>query len=100
MKIQVLGSGCPKCQTLHKNVQDVVGKLGMDTEVEYSTDIAEIVRLGAMSSPVFVIDGVVMAAGKLPSNEEIEQCLRENRPTKNAGNPDDCGCNCNCKDNC
>lgn len=100
MKIQVLGSGCPKCQTLHKKVQEAVDKLGMDAKVEYSTDITEIVKLGAMSSPVFAIDGVVMTAGKVPDNNEIEQCLRENCPPKNAGRPGSCGCNCNCEDNC
>jgi len=75
MKIQVLGSGCPTCKTLYKNVQDVVAKIGMDTEVEYSTDIGEIVKLGAMSSPVFAIDGKIVAAGKVPNNDEIESAL-------------------------
>lgn len=96
MKIQVLGSGCPKCQTLHKNVQDVVGKLGLNTEVEYSTDIAEIVRLGAMSSPVFAIDGVVMAAGKVPANDEIEKMIIENCPSENKNTCEGCSCGGNC----
>jgi len=96
MKIQVLGSGCPTCKTLHKNVQDVVAKLGMNTEVEYSTDIAEIVKLGAMSSPVFAIDGKVMAAGKVPSNEELEKMIREKCSSENKNASGGCSCGGNC----
>ena len=96
MKIQVLGSGCPTCKTLHKNVQEVVAKLGMNTEVEYSTDISEIVKLGAMSSPVFAIDGKVMAAGKVPSNDEIEKMIREGCTSENKKSAGGCSCGGNC----
>lgn len=77
MKIQVLGSGCTTCKTLYKNVQGVVKTLGLDTEVEYSTDISEIVKLGAISSPVLAIDGQIKAAGRVPSNKEIEEIIKE-----------------------
>ena len=77
MKIQVLGSGCPTCKTLYNNVQGVVKTLGLDTEVEYSTDISEIVKLGAMSSPVLAIDGKIKAMGRVPSNKEIEEIIKE-----------------------
>jgi len=96
MKIQVLGSGCPTCKTLHKNVQEVVAKLGMNTEVEYSTDIAEIVKLGAMGSPVFAIDGKVMAAGKVPSNDEIEKMIKEGCASENNKSSGGCSCGGNC----
>ena len=96
MKIQVLGSGCSTCKTLHKNVQDVVAKLGMNIEVEYSTDIAEIVKLGAMSSPVFAIDDKVMVSGKVPSNEELEKMIREKCPTENKNVSGGCCCGGNC----
>lgn len=75
MKIQVLGSGCATCKNLHKAVEEAVKKLNLDTDVEYSTDITKIVELGAMSSPVFAIDGVVIASGKVLTNEEIEQAI-------------------------
>ena len=52
MKIQVLGSGCTTCKNLHKSVEDVVKKLKLDIEVEYSTDIAKIVELGDRKSVV------------------------------------------------
>jgi len=94
MKIQVLGSGCATCKTLHKNVQDVVKKLGLNTEVEYSTDISEIVKLGAMSSPVFAIDGKIMAAGRVPSNKEIEEMICKDQNNEKPSNDSNGGCSC------
>lgn len=83
MKIQVLGSGCANCKNLHKAVEEVVKKLNLDFEVEYSTDIVEIVKLGALSSPVFAIDNVIISSGRVPKVEEIEEAL-----TKNTRQPD------------
>ena len=75
MKIHVLGSGCSTCKNLHKAVEIVVKKLHLDIEVEYSTNIAKIGELGAMSNPVFAIDGKLITSGKVPTNEEIEQAI-------------------------
>ena len=100
MKIQVLGSGCATCKNLHKAVEEVVKKLNLDIEVEYSTDIAKIVELGAMSSPVFAIDGKLITSGKVPTNEEIKQAILTaqkgesaeiNKPSKGA-----CSCGGKC----
>lgn len=96
MKIQVLGSGCPTCKALHKKVQEVITQLGMNTEVEYSTDIAEIVKLGAMGSPVFAIDGKVMTAGKVPSNDEIEKMIKEACSAEDQKSGGGCSCGGNC----
>jgi small redox-active disulfide protein 2 len=102
MKIQVLGSGCATCKTLYDNAREVVKKLGLNTEVEYSTDAAEIVKIGAMSSPVFAIDGEVIAAGKAPSSDEIEKSIKEKLTDKNTEKDSSCcGCSCGgCGDKC
>ncbi len=74
-KIQVFGSGCPICKSLFATVKSVAGKLNLKAEVEYSDDIAKIVELGVMSSPVFAINNEVIAAGKVPTSEEIEKAI-------------------------
>lgn len=79
MKTQVLGSGCPSCKNLYKAVKAVVNELGVNTEVEYSDDIMKIIELGAMSSPVFAINGQVISAGAIPSRGEIEKAITENQ---------------------
>ena len=75
MKIQVLGSGCTTCKNLHKAVEEVVKKMNIPVKVDYSTDIAKIVELGAMASPVFTINGNIVSAGTIPSNKEIEEAI-------------------------
>lgn len=57
MKIKVIGSGCPTCKKLHLITEEAVKEAGIDAEVEYSTNIQEIVELGLMQSPVLVVDG-------------------------------------------
>ena len=100
MKIQVLGSGCPTCKTLHKAVEEAVKKLKMDLEVEYSTDIAKIVELGAMSSPVFAIDGEVITSGKVPSNKDIEKAICEKIQGNTIEKDESTGNECSCGGNC
>ena len=75
MKIQVLGSGCPKCKTLTERVEEAVAALGLDCEVEKVTDINEIISFGVMMTPGLVIDGEVKSAGKLLSVEDIKDML-------------------------
>lgn len=75
MKIQVLGSGCPKCKTLTERVEEAVSALGLDCEVEKVTDINEIISFGVMMTPGLVIDGEIKSVGKLLSVEDIKGLL-------------------------
>lgn len=75
MKIQILGTGCAKCKTLAANSEKAVKELGLNTEVEKVTGIEEILKFQILMTPGLVIDGQVMAAGRVPSTEEIKQML-------------------------
>jgi len=77
MKIQVLGSGCPSCETLYNKVSTIAKEIDPSLEVDYITDIAKIVELGAMSSPVFAIDNKIIAAGRMPNDQEIKDAILE-----------------------
>jgi len=100
IKIQVLGSGCATCKNLHKAVEEAVKKLNLTLEVEYSTDIAKIVELGAMSSPVFAINGEVVTSGQLPSNEEIEKVICEKIKGNSVEQKEAQRSGCSCENNC
>lgn len=63
MKIQVLGSGCPTCKNLYELTKIAVKELGIDADVEYSTDISKIIELGVMESPVMTINGKIALLG-------------------------------------
>jgi small redox-active disulfide protein 2 len=69
MKISILGSGCPKCKTLHATVERVVNEEKINAEVEYSDDVSRIVELGILQSPVLVVDGVPVHPKSFNAND-------------------------------
>ncbi|MCA1756022.1 MAG: thioredoxin family protein [Bacteroidales bacterium] len=71
MKIVVLGTGCPKCKTLEKLVRDTVAQLGIESEVTKEEDIMKIMEYGILHTPGLVINGRVVASGRIPSAKEI-----------------------------
>ena len=75
-KIQILGSGCPKCKALAQNAEMAAKELGLEYTLEKVTDIKEIMRFGVMATPAIVIDGQVKTAGKLLNIKEIKEMLK------------------------
>lgn len=71
MKIQILGTGCAKCQKLAENAKQAADTLGLDYQMEKITDIKEIMNFGIMTTPGLAIDGEVLSAGKVLSADEI-----------------------------
>jgi small redox-active disulfide protein 2 len=74
-KIQILGSGCPKCEKLAENAEAAAKALGINFEIKKVTDINEITKFGVMITPALVVNGNVKAVGKVLSSEEIEEFL-------------------------
>jgi small redox-active disulfide protein 2 len=74
-KLQILGTGCPKCRKLAENAQAAVSEAGLECEIEKVTDINEIMKFGVMMTPALAIDGQVKVVGKVPSPEEIRKML-------------------------
>jgi len=74
-KILVLGTGCPKCEKLKKEVEEVARSLGIEYQLEKISDISEILKYGVMSSPALVVDGEVKVVGKVPSANELQKML-------------------------
>ena len=77
MKIEILGTGCPKCKKLHELAEEAVKELGASAEITKVTDINKIIDYGVMVTPALVIDGDVKAAGKVPRKAEIINWIEE-----------------------
>jgi small redox-active disulfide protein 2 len=75
MKIEVLGTGCPKCNLLEQSAKAAADKLGISYEITHIKDMNEIVSRGVMLTPALAIDGKVKVMGKVPSVEEITKLL-------------------------
>lgn len=71
MKIEILGTGCSKCNELEAKVKQAVAQSGKFVQIEKVSDIQKIMHYGVMSTPGLVIDGEVKSTGKVPSVEEI-----------------------------
>ncbi len=75
MKIQILGTGCPKCKTLTENAEKAAKEMGLDCQIEKVTDINDILAFGVIMTPALAIDGEVKSAGKVLSPDEIKKLL-------------------------
>ncbi len=75
MKIQVLGTGCPKCKKLEENARKAVEELSLDAEIVKVTSIQEIMDFGVMMTPALAIDGEVKFAGKVPGVDDLKKII-------------------------
>ncbi len=75
-KIQILGTGCAKCQKLADSTKQAANNLGIDYEMEKVTDINQIMALGIMTTPGLAVDGKVLVVGKVPTVADLEKMLR------------------------
>ncbi len=75
MKIQILGPGCGKCESLAANAAAAADELGLDYELVKVTDVNEIVAMGVMLTPALAVDGQVKLTGKVASMAEIKRLL-------------------------
>ena len=74
-KIQILGTGCPKCKKLTENAEAAAQEAGIGFEIEKVTDINEIMKFGVMVTPALAIDGEVKIVGKVASPDDIKTML-------------------------
>jgi small redox-active disulfide protein 2 len=75
MKIEILGPGCYKCQTLAANAKAAADKLGAPYELVKVTQINEIMQRGVMMTPALALNGEVKSAGKVLSEAEVTKLL-------------------------
>ncbi|WP_343329704.1 thioredoxin family protein [Polaribacter staleyi] len=74
--IKVLGTGCPKCQSMTAVVKNVVSENNIDATIEKVEDIMEIMKFNVMTTPALVVDDVITIKGRIPSKEEVLALLK------------------------
>jgi len=77
VKIQILGSGCAKCNQLKESAEAAARELGIAYEIEKITDFREIARMGALVTPALAVDGKLKLVGKVATPDEIKPLLRQ-----------------------
>ncbi len=76
LKLEVLGTGCKKCQQLEANAKEAIANLNLDAEVLHITDPLEIAQRGILSTPALAINGKIVSKGKVMSSTEIQSLLQ------------------------
>ncbi len=76
-KIEILGTGCAKCNKLEELSKQAAEEMGISYEINKVNDINRIMEYGVMITPALVVNGVVKSSGKLPSLEEIKKLIKK-----------------------
>lgn len=76
MVITVYGAGCKKCHALLENTKAAVEQMGLDAQVEYVTDMAQVAAKGIMSTPALAVDGGVVSTGRVLTSDEVAAYIR------------------------
>jgi len=76
VKIEIFGSGCPRCKQTEKIMKKAVEELGSDAEVYKVTDMMAIMEKGIVSTPAVAIDGKIVLSGKIPSIDEAKRLIK------------------------
>ncbi|MFH1706969.1 MAG: thioredoxin family protein [Planctomycetota bacterium] len=74
-KLQILGTGCPKCKQLAANTEAAAKALGIPYELVKVTAINDIMQFGVMMTPALAVDGEVKIVGKVPPVEDLKKLL-------------------------
>lgn len=75
MKIEILGTGCAKCEKLASSAEAAAKGLGIEYELVKVKELSEITKRGVMFTPAMAVNGEVKVSGKVPDEAEITSLL-------------------------
>lgn len=76
MKIEILGTGCPKCKKTYDVVTKAVKEAGVEADITKVEDLNSIMDYGVTITPGVVIDGDVKIMGKIPSINAVKEWIQ------------------------
>jgi len=77
LEVQVLGPGCPNCDRLMNEVRTALVELEINADLEHVHDLKTIAGLGPVATPALVINGKVVAYGRVPKRADLNRMLKE-----------------------
>jgi small redox-active disulfide protein 2 len=79
MKVEILGTGCKRCDQLYENTQNAAAELDSpgNIEIEKIGDVNYFAKMGVFMTPGLVIDGEVVSTGKVLSPNQIKEKIEE-----------------------
>lgn len=80
MEIKILGPGCANCKRLYQEAEKAVAQAGVQATLTKVEAMDDIVAHGILRTPGLVIDGKVVASGRVPPASEIATMIAAARP--------------------
>ena len=79
MKVEILGTGCKRCDQLYANAQEAASQLAAAAGIDIKkvNDVNYFTRMGVFMTPGLVIDGEVISVGKVLPADEIRKKITE-----------------------
>lgn len=77
-QIQVLGSGCRKCEKVAELICAIAKEQGVEIELSKVSDPKVIMDFGVMRTPAVVLDQQLVHSGSIPTHEQVSLWLTEN----------------------
>jgi small redox-active disulfide protein 2 len=71
MEIKVLGPGCANCKRLYAEAERAIAQAGQPATLTKVEALEEIAAYGVLRTPGLVIDGKLVASGRIPTTAEI-----------------------------
>lgn len=75
IKVEVLGTGCKKCQQLEANAKEAIAALNLDAELVHIKDPMQIAERGVMKTPALMINDTLVSQGQVATPEQIKTYL-------------------------
>jgi len=75
IKIEILGTGCPKCKKLAEVADRAAREMGVEFDLVKVTDMQKIMAYGVLMTPALVVNGRVLVSGKVPSVDQVKTLL-------------------------
>jgi small redox-active disulfide protein 2 len=77
LEIVVLGPGCANCDRLMSEVRTVLAELEVIADLEHVHDLKRIAGFGPVATPALVINGKVVASGRVPRRADLIRIVKE-----------------------
>jgi len=77
MIVKVLGAGCSKCKLLVKRLEEIKQQHELDYDIEYITQLDEIMSYGIMMTPGLIINDELKTVGKVPSDSQLLEWIQK-----------------------
>ena len=77
IKIEILGTGCPKCKKTFENAKKALEESKIDAKIVKVENISEIIEKGVFMTPATLVEGNIIKQGDVATKNEIMVAIQK-----------------------